>query len=147
MRSGQIAGATGALLVLLQLAGTAAAGPTLGGTDRDLDGVEDAFDNCVAVVNPGQADFDHNGCGDACTQNIRCDINGDTAVGLPDFLIFAPTFNMTVLIGTGGDCGVVDGAVGLEDFLALGSNWGHRVGPSGITNAACDPSRCQCTPQ
>jgi Thrombospondin type 3 repeat len=34
--------------------------------DTDADGVPDAVDNCVAVANPGQADYDANGAGDAC---------------------------------------------------------------------------------
>jgi hypothetical protein len=40
-----------------------------------------------------------------------------------------------------------DGIGGLPDFLAMGMEFGHKVGPSGITSALCDPSRCQCTPQ
>lgn len=34
--------------------------------DTDGDGVPDGTDNCVSVVNPGQADFDGDGLGDAC---------------------------------------------------------------------------------
>ncbi|MBT3427326.1 MAG: hypothetical protein HN432_11995 [Gammaproteobacteria bacterium] len=37
-----------------------------GGTDSDLDGVLDTVDNCVAVANADQADFDEDGAGDAC---------------------------------------------------------------------------------
>jgi hypothetical protein len=35
--------------------------------DGDGDGVANGCDNCLAVVNAGQADFDHDGTGDACT--------------------------------------------------------------------------------
>jgi len=97
-------------------AGGAWAGPTPGGPDTDSDGVENAFDNCRDTSNASQTDTDHNGCGDTCTQSIVCDANGDTTVGLPD-------------------------------FLALGMEFGHTVGPSGITNAQCTPSTCRCTPQ
>ena len=34
--------------------------------DGDLDGVEDASDNCASVYNPSQTDGDGNGTGDAC---------------------------------------------------------------------------------
>jgi hypothetical protein len=34
--------------------------------DTDLDGIEDALDNCPNVSNPDQADSDHDGVGDAC---------------------------------------------------------------------------------
>jgi len=134
-------------------AGGAWAGPTPGGADTDADGVENAFDNCVATPNTTQTDTDHNGCGDACTQTVKCNFTnapGDPSVGLPDFLLLGMNFGMTVSPpGTQGDCSPAtpDGVVGLPDFLALGMEFGHTVGPSGITNAQCTPSTCRCTPQ
>jgi len=130
--------------------GTAYAGPTPGGADTDSDTVEDVFDNCTAVVNPTQTDTDHNGCGDACTQPITCDANGDTAVGAPDQIIIGANFGMTVPIGTLGDCRAPapgDGTVGAPDLVGVGSEFLNMVGPSGITTAQCDPSSCICTPQ
>jgi hypothetical protein len=41
----------------------------LSGVDSDGDGVHNACDNCDFVQNPNQADFDHNGVGDACDLN------------------------------------------------------------------------------
>lgn len=35
-------------------------------TDTDGDGIDDAFDNCPRVPNPGQEDTDGDGVGDAC---------------------------------------------------------------------------------
>ena len=34
--------------------------------DSDLDGVPDAWDNCLDLTNPAQADFNGNGVGDVC---------------------------------------------------------------------------------
>ena len=128
--------------------GDAHAGPMPGGPDSDRDGVEDAFDNCVSVANASQVDSNHDGCGDACTQTITCDFNGDKAVGSLDFLILRTHFGMNVMQpGTLGDCKPGDGGAGTTDFAKLRFEFGHQVGPSGITTEQCDPSSCRCTPQ
>ncbi|RMG90239.1 MAG: hypothetical protein D6712_00195 [Chloroflexi bacterium] len=53
--------------------------PTTAPVDSDGDGVEDASDNCPSVSNPGQADFNSNGTGDACE-----DSDGDTVLDVDD---------------------------------------------------------------
>jgi hypothetical protein len=40
-----------------------------------------------------------------------------------------------------------DTAVGAGDLAIIGMEFGNVSGPSGITNAQCDPDSCQCTPQ
>jgi len=40
--------------------------------DGDLDGVPDDIDNCTAVANPGQEDFDGDATGEACQCDGRC---------------------------------------------------------------------------
>jgi len=45
--------------------------------DNDNDGIEDNLDNCPSVFNPDQADFDNDGIGDVCDN----DIDGD---GVPN---------------------------------------------------------------
>jgi hypothetical protein len=128
--------------------GTAYAGPAPGGGDSDGDTVENAFDNCTTVSNAAQTDTDHNGCGDACTEALGCDTNGDTAIGAPDLAAVQAGFGMTgcTPITCPGDCNG-DTAVGAPDLAALQSTFGNVTGPSGITNAQCDPNTCQCTPQ
>jgi len=43
------------------------------GNDRDGDGVRDCFDNCPRDSNPGQADLDGDGAGDACDPDDDAD--------------------------------------------------------------------------
>lgn len=126
------------------IAGTASAGPAPGGADTDGDTVENAFDNCTAVSNASQTDTDHNGCGNIC--DVTCDFNGDLLAGGGDFLLIGMNFGMSVTPNTNGDCNG-DGVVGGPDLLAMGMEFGMSSGPSGITNAQCDPTSCLCTPQ
>ena len=55
--------------------------------DSDGDGVRDTFDNCPNDSNPGQADFDGDGQGDACDQ----DDDNDSVLDNVDDFPFDPT--------------------------------------------------------
>lgn len=125
--------------------GTAYAGPSPGGADSDGDTVEDAFDNCTAASNPVQTDTDHDGCGDICDASVLCDANGDTAVGAPDLAALGTQFGMTGCTPAtcSADCNG-DTAVGAPDLAILGTEFGNIAGPSGISNAQCDPESCPC---
>src|SRR4051812_5193621 len=63
------------------------------GQDADADGVPDGGDNCPAVNNPDQADFNDDGVGDACTvkqdQTITLTAIPDHTYGDPDFTVSA----------------------------------------------------------
>jgi hypothetical protein len=128
----------------------AIAGPASSTVDTDSDGVADPWDNCRVVSNAGQADADHNGCGDACTAAITCDGNGDTIIGNADLSALIATLgnncNTNPNLNCDSDC---DGnnIVGNSDVSVLIAEFGNKTGPSGITTTQCDPGSCQCTPQ
>jgi hypothetical protein len=55
------------------------------GADADKDGIADSLDNCPGVANPGQADSDHDGIGDACCcVAVRGNVNYVGIVDLAD---------------------------------------------------------------
>jgi hypothetical protein len=51
--------------------------------DMDGDGITDSADNCLTVFNPGQADTDSDGVGDACCCADRGNVDGLTGAGGP----------------------------------------------------------------
>ena len=59
-------------LLALGVPFAALGGPTTPTTDADADGIPDIFDNCTGLANAGQADTDHDGCGDACSSPSDC---------------------------------------------------------------------------
>lgn len=137
------------LLLALGVPVTGFAGPLPPtGNDFDADGIEDEFDNCSTIPNVLQADTAHNGCGNVCS--YACDANGDGKVGAPDFAILIAEFGNDCTSGAAtptclADC-TDDSKVGSADFQALLAQFGSANGPSGITNAQCDPTTCGCTP-
>jgi hypothetical protein len=67
--------------------------------DADADGVPDAADNCVAVANPDQADYDANGAGDACdppTAGGVCLLTESYVQGSARYLAFSPSRRATL---------------------------------------------------
>jgi len=116
-----------ALAVAMPL--VAFAGPLPTGTDADADGIDDGFDNCLGLINADQADADHNGCGDPCT-NI-CDINQDGATTGADFGRLAACFGSPASCDPAADCNG-DGAITGADFGMLASEFGTASGPSGL---------------
>ena len=127
--------ATLGFLLVVGLPLAASAGPNLDATDSDGDGVSDSFDNCIAVANPGQADKDHSGCGDAC--DIPCDVDGDGVVGGAEFSCVIAHFGDN-FPGTPSfdDCDCDDdGIVGGGDFSKVIATFGDTsadLGGSGI---------------
>ncbi len=67
--------------------------------DTDLDGVEDAIDNCPLVPNPGQEDVDLDGVGDVCDNCVESanadqeDTDGDDVGDVCDNCVYAANFD------------------------------------------------------
>jgi probable HAF family extracellular repeat protein len=89
--------------------------------DADGDGVPSVFDNCPSVANPGQADCDADGIGDACDSGG--DINGN---GVPD--------NCECIADL-----YIDGVVNGIDLGALLAYWGLTTTSAG--SQRCDLNR------
>jgi hypothetical protein len=77
--------------------------------DQDADGFPDEFDNCPTIANPGQADCDGDGSGDAC------EITG----GAPDLNLNGIPDSCECIADL-----FVDGQVNGADHGALLSQWG-----------------------
>jgi pimeloyl-ACP methyl ester carboxylesterase len=102
--------------------------------DRDGDGIADdweryflvAPDNCRLTPNPGQADSNANGIGNACD----ADYNGDGLVGSPDFLLLLQVFGA---LAEDEDYDArfdadADGEIGASDFAMLIASFGRAPG-------------------
>jgi hypothetical protein len=63
-------------LSLVVLASLLLLGTIAWAADTDLDGVDDAIDNCPSVFNPTQADADADGIGDQCDPDADPDADG-----------------------------------------------------------------------
>lgn len=105
--------------------------------DADVDGVPDAADNCVALANAGQSDFDLDGAGDACDGDDDNDLLADASdcaaldptQGVPDevaSIVLEPNAGMTRL--TWNDSARSDGYdVVRGDLASLASGYGGCV--------------------
>ncbi|WP_426241460.1 FG-GAP-like repeat-containing protein [Nocardioides sp. LHG3406-4] len=99
--------------------------------DGDGDGVPDSRDNCPAAANPGRADTDHDGVGDACqtpaadpAPAARCHGEDATIVGTLGADVLRGTPGRDVIAGLGGD----DRVVSLDgDDLICGGTGDDRL--------------------
>lgn len=122
------------VLFAVSISLTAQAGPF---PDTDSDGIPDEWDNCLDDSNTAQGDWDLDGYGDVCDQ----DINNDGAVGVPDFNAFITGFGKgpgqpgynACLDFTG------DGPVGVPDFNVFIAAFNGTPGASGLPCAGTIP--------
>ena len=92
--------------------------------DADSDNVQDADDNCLGFANSDQADRNSNGYGNACD----ADCDGDTGVGVQDFLILGAEFGNSCATGPCTCDFNDDGGVGIPDYVQLSAQFG-TIGP------------------
>lgn len=120
-------------------------------TDADVDGIADAFDNCVGTFNPDQADADDDGIGDACDQcpntacpdgagclngcpttcpgspdpgNCTCaDVDGSGQVDLADVSIVLSEYGQSG-VNLLGDCSANCGSIDLSDLSYVLGRYG-----------------------
>jgi hypothetical protein len=105
--------------------------------DQDGDGIGDACDNCVAVPNERQNDWDHNGYGDACDY----DYNGNGVLDDGDLALLSNAFGKSVNDpGYGSRFDVDDnGVVDARDTAVITRYAPVAPGPSGLACAGTVP--------
>jgi hypothetical protein len=134
MKTGLMAGGI-ALLATLGLSFAAFAGPS---EDTDGDGVYDALDNCLTVMNaaPGDCDTDNDGYGNFCDG----DFDQDNFVFPGDFTIWSADFGIGYDGGPGTDMDC-DGYVFPSDFTTWSFYFSgsSSPGPSGLYCAGTVP--------
>jgi hypothetical protein len=103
-------------------------------TDTDADEVPDLFDNCVALANPNQADFNGDGVGDVCS-----DTDGDGLSDAVEITLFGTDPASSDSDGDGIDdatelqnCNTgcvgdynADGLISISDLLVLLGQFGN----------------------
>ncbi len=108
-----------AVATLLVLAMTPA-----GAADSDVDGIDDAVDNCTLLSNDGQQDTDGDGFGNACD----ADFNQDCIINFADL-----SFLKSVFLTAHPDADLnSDGVVSFGDLARMRQAFLTSPGPSGL---------------
>jgi subtilisin family serine protease len=102
----------------------AVCGSSAGGLDTDLDGTEDACDNCTLLANADQRDTDSDGYGNRCD----ADFDNDGNVTMQDVVVFIENFGTTDPHSDFDG----DGFVNFFDVVVLIQSYLAPPGPSGL---------------
>ncbi len=106
---------------------------TLGLTDTDGDGVDDAADNCLTASNSDQRDSNDDGFGNVCD----ADLNNDCVVNVVDLGLMRTDF-----FGPGPDADLDgDGVVNVVDLGLLRQAFFRAPGPSGLNDTCPNEKR------
>ena len=74
-------------------------------SDTDCDGVVDADDNCITVLNPDQGDWDSDGIGNACDPDTSSGVVDNISIDMEDD---ASPANLPLSVGTVERCRVIN---------------------------------------
>ena len=113
--------------------GLACAGVASPCEDQDRDGVPDGSDNCRALPNSDQADFDLDGYGNLCDR----DLNNNQVVDLPDLLTVLNQLGQPAPPATADING--NAVVDIPDLIEVSAHLGTQAGPSGLACAGSQP--------
>ncbi|MCA9504969.1 MAG: hypothetical protein H6748_03460 [Spirochaetaceae bacterium] len=119
----------GRALALMLVFGLLGTGPA-SAADRDADGVDDAYDNCLWTPNADQRDADEDGFGNRCD----ADLDGDGFVTGSDFALFASAFGRPDPVADFDG----DGWVWGPDFAYFVEAFGGTPGPGALAPVVAD---------
>lgn len=114
-------------LILAVFGSLSLATVTATAADNDLDGIDDAVDNCMLLDNADQRDSDGDGIGNRCDADVA--LPNDCVVNFVDLAVYKANFFRLGDLDTDNNG---DGVTNFADLNVLRSAFFNRPGPSGL---------------